>query len=421
MAARKFYYTIPTSRLPLFDMATAQKKIALWFRYGPADHAQLFHAMPYIVARLAEHAEVHYFGLRTQTPLPALIKENAVIHELPFSVDRTNSTSKLVKTALWISRVPAMARTCKNLGIDAIYIDETIPLTAPLALKHFGPKVAFTIADMFVDIYFKGNALFRLLGRIIHKKDMAAWQHLPCIFTRAKATKSWLVEQGVPAEVIHPVYDPCDFEVYHPIENRTSLRSKFGYSDEHFVLVHHGILHPNKGNDRIIKALAELKPEFPNLRYLLVGDGTEMTRLQGLVKDLNLQAEVQLTGWLPTLADVNEALNAGDAGLVMRVGEQSDDFHMTGALVHNMACGLPLLAARLGGVSEVVREEENGLLFDPDNMQEFKTKLIKLMGDPDARNVYGRNAHTRAREEFDMQKVTENTVRPLLALLKEAS
>jgi len=63
-------------------------KIALWFRYGPAEHTELFHAMPEIVRRLAEHAEVHYFGLRSSKPIPKMITEHAVIHNLPFSITK---------------------------------------------------------------------------------------------------------------------------------------------------------------------------------------------------------------------------------------------------------------------------------------------------------------------------------------------
>ena len=110
------------------------------------------------------------------------------------------------------------------------------------------------------------------------------------------------------------------------------------------------------------------------------------------------------------------ALNAGDIGLVMRVGAQSDDFHMTGALVHNMACGLPVLAARLGGVSEVIRENQNGLLFDPRDPAEFRAKLRTLIHHPDLRRQYGAAARRDAQIHFDMQSVTTRTVSPLLEL-----
>ncbi|MCZ7591967.1 MAG: glycosyltransferase [Kiritimatiellae bacterium] len=95
----------------------------------------------------------------------------------------------------------------------------------------------------------------------------------------------------------------------------------------------------------------------------LLGTVRSSERLQELTKELHLNDIVQMTGWLPKPEDVNIALNAGDIGLVMRVGHASDDFHMTGALVHSMAVGLPILGAQLGGVSEVVHDGIQGYLF----------------------------------------------------------
>jgi len=225
------------------------------------------------------------------------------------------------------------------------------------------------------------------------------------------------VANGVAPERVFPVYDPCDFDVYHP-EDRATARQRFGYGPDEVVLVHHGILHPNKGNDRILRGLATLKASHPQLRYLLVGDGAEMDRLKALAAELGLTERVQFTGWLPGMRDVNTALNAGDIGLVMRVGMQHDDFHATGALVHSMACGLPILSARLGGTSEIVREGREGLLFDPQDMADFADKLKVLIADPALRAACGAHALQRARELFAMDRVTRDTVEPLLTLLR---
>ncbi|MEI7435630.1 MAG: glycosyltransferase [bacterium] len=393
-------------------------KIALWFRYGPADHSELFHAIPQIVEALAVHCEVHYYGMKTSTPLPELIRCNAVIHELPFRVDRASTRDKLLKTALWVMALPWVGLHCRLLRMRAVYIDETVPLSAPLARLFFGPNVAFSVVDMFVDIYREHSMLVRLFGSALTRCDRRAWRRLPLIFTRAVATRTWLIKQGVEASRVHPIYDPCDLTLYRPLlpEERAAARAQFGFSPDDLVLVHHGILHPNKGNDRIIRAVAELREQFPQLRYLLVGDGSEMGRLRELVRDLKLEKVCILTGWLPTPRDVNRALNAGDIGLVMRNGAQADDFHVTGALVHNMACGLPLLAARLGGVSEVVKEGRNGLLFNPADMDEFKAKLGQLIRDPQLRACFAVAAAEDAGFHFDMRRVTDNTVAPLLRL-----
>ena len=395
---------------------TERPKIALWFRYGPADHAELFHAMPQIVAALAARAEVHYYGMRTATPLPDAIRAHAVLHFLPFRVDRTCTRDKVVKTALWLLGLPFIALDCRRRGVRAVYIDETIPFTALLARIFFGRNVAITVADFFADIYFTGAKAF--LGRAIRALDLWSWKRLPLIFTRAGATRAFLARHGIDPARVHPVYDPCDLTLYRPLPDaeRAAVRRPYGYGPDDVVLVHHGILHPNKGNDLILRALAEMRAEFPRLRYLLVGDGPEMGRLRRLVQELKMDDVCTLTGWLPTLPDVCRALNAGDVGLVMRTGAESDDFHMTGALVHAMACGLPILAARLGGVSEVVSEERNSLLFSPTDMAEFRLKLARFVRDPELRARCGQTAAADARIHFDVARVTDLTVQPLLRL-----
>jgi glycosyltransferase involved in cell wall biosynthesis len=394
-------------------MSARRPQIAFWFRYGPAEHTELCHAIPRIIEELNKRADVHYYGLRGPRPTPQKITSNATVHTMPFNVDRTSTRDKFVKTAIWIALLPFIALRCKMRKIDAVYIDETIPLTPWIARTFFGPRVVVTVADFFVDIYLTKPGWKASLGRWLREFDLKAWRKLPAIMTRAKATREFLAKNGIDPACVHPIYDPCDMTIYRPVD-RLAARKRFGYSDQHVVLMHHGILHPNKGNDRILRSLAKLKTQLPQLRYLLVGDGAEMENLRALAKELGIEDIVQFTGWLPKLSDVNEAINAGDIGLVMRVGQQSDDFHMTGALVHSMACGLPVLAAKLGGVSEVVTEDENGLMFPPDQMEIFETKLTRLAGDAGLRKRLGIAALEKSRQCFDMKAVTEQTAEMIL-------
>lgn len=399
-------------------MSAPRPVIAFWFRYGPAEHTELCHAMPRIVEETAKRADVHYFGMRSQRPAPQKIVTNATLHFVPFTVDRTSTRDKFLKTALWIAALPFVAMRCRALKVDAVYIDETIPLTAWIARTFFGPRVAITVADFFVDIYLTQPGWKASLGRWLRAFDLKSWRTLPMIVTRARNTRDYLARQGVDPARVFPIYDPCDMTIYRPVD-RLAARKRFGYADHHVVLMHHGILHPNKGNDRILRSLARLRSQWPDLRYLLVGDGSEMANLRALAKELAIEDIVQFTGWLPKLSDVNEALNAGDIGLVMRVGQESDDFHMTGALVHSMACGLPILAARLAGVAEVVEENVNGFLFPPDQMDQFEQKIGLLAADPLLRRRLGTAALDKAKQCFDMTAVTKQTADLMIKLATE--
>ena len=394
-------------------MTPYKPRIAIWFRYGPAEHSELFHAIPRIVEKLSQQAEVHYFGFRSAKPVPPLLARHAILHHLPFTVRRESNLDKQIKTLLWLMCLPWIGLRCRFMRVQAVYIDETLPFAALLARVFFGRRVAMTVADFFPEIYWGQSRLLRPLVHLIRAVDLSSWRGLPLIFTRANSTRTFLEKHGVTPERVVPVYDPCDFQVYHP-EDRTLARARFNYTGDLIVLVHHGILHPNKGNDRVLRVLAAARPECPGLRYLLVGDGPEKARLEALAHELGIFDIVQFTGWLPSMADVNTALNAGDIGLVMRTGMQEDDFHMTGALVHNMACGLPILAARLGGVSEVIKEEDAGLLFDPSDPEEFKAKLLRLATDASLRQRMSPRSLALARQLFDMESVAVATVRPLL-------
>lgn len=395
--------------------APERPQIAFWFRYGPAEHAELLHCLSDIIEGLARDCLVHYYCPRSSKPIPEGVKKNTCFHILPFTINRASTADKIIKTLIWLLIMPLIGIHCRLKKINAVYIDETIPLSTGLARIFFGPKVAVTITDFFLNVYSQKFPLLRPLFLAINRLDIITWRKLPLIFTRARSTRDYLTDAGVPAENIFPVYDPCDTSLYHPVD-KSACRQKFGFAADEIVLVHHGILHPNKGNDRIIETLPALLEKCLKLRFLLIGDGPEMPRLRQMVKEKKLEHIVTFTGWLQKPTDVNCALNAGDIGLVMRTGLDTDHFAMTGALIHSMACALPVLAVRLRSIEEVIQDGQNGFLFDPGDMNEFAIKLTTLANNPRLRREFGNKVLSVVHEQFDMQKVAQQTIEPLRRL-----
>ena len=390
------------------------KKIALFHRYGIGGHMECGgHFLDIAIEKwIREGVDVHYYGYKSYgaraVPHAALR-----VHSLPFFFRRSSGVDKLLKTILWYFFLPFMCLHARICGIQMVFADETLPLTSLIYVIFFGRGASMTVADFFLRIYAERYPWMGPVDRLITWLDAIGWKHLGAVLTKTNAAKAYLVQLGVSADRIYTIYNSCDLHSFRPVDV-LAARRRFGISSDAFILVHHGILHPNKGNDRIIRTLPDLLESTPNLLLLLVGDGPEKSALEQLAKQLGVQKQVKFTGWLETEADVNEALNTADVGLVIRIGQTSDHFHVTDTLTHEMSAGLPIIAANLAGIAEIIKDGETGFLFSPDDMDEFKAKLRALYGSPDLRNSLAEVSRSIAARKFDVQSIGEQIAKTVL-------
>jgi len=394
------------------NSAKAKPRIAWWHRFGPAEQTELFHALPLVFEKLAKDYEVHFYGGKSRRPIPESITRHAIIHELPFYTDRSSPFDIKFKFLIYMVWFPFMALHCRFKRMQLVHIDESVPLFGILMWIFYGGRISLTVADFYSDIYLQKNALTKFVGKILLGLDLFSWKKLALIITRAHSTKQYLVEIGFDPDRIMPIYDPGDFDLYQPL-NRSECKRQFGYDDSHFVMVCHGILHPNKGVDRLIRATAEIKDRFPKLRLLVAGDGNERPKLMALTSELGAEQMIRFTGWLAGSRDMNRAINAGDLGVIMRVGYKSDHFHITGGLVHNMCAAIPVLAPRLRGMQEIIQEAETGFLFDPSDMEEYKQQVARLIEDAPLRERVARQSHALARSMFTNERIATITAETL--------
>ncbi len=399
------------------QIASSKKRIAFLFRYGFKDHAELHQIIPEIVERLGRESDVLYVGPNARR-IPDECRFPGVRYlGVPFTVNRASPLDKLVKTGLWYLFLPFLALYLRFWRADLVWIDESIPLAGLIVELLSGRPTALTVADFFMEVYREKYPWLAPLSAAALWLDQCAWRRAVCIVTRAESTKEYLVSQGVNPSNVFVLRDAFKLDVFKP-ERNEELRRRYGFEPEDVVICHHGIMHPNKGIGRVLEWLAPVLRDDPRLKFLVVGGGGELPRLKAVVEQANLQRQVIFTGWLPNSREVAAHLNSGDIGLVMRVGQFTDHFHVTGTLIHCLMCGLPVLAARLKGISEIVTEGTEGCLFDPGNKDEFLGKLARLKADPALRARMGEAGRRRAVAEFDPAIITENTVKTLRSFLR---
>jgi glycosyltransferase involved in cell wall biosynthesis len=148
-----------------------------------------------------------------------------------------------------------------------------------------------------------------------------------------------------------------------------------------------GRLTAQKSLDVALNAVAAV----PAARLVLIGDGPERPRLERLAGRLRLDGRVEFRGPLPR-REVLQALSTASAALVPSAWE-----NLPHAAVEALAVGTPVVAAAVGGVPEVVRDGENGLLVEPGSSDALAAAIGRLVDDAPFRDLLAAHARESVR------------------------
>lgn len=182
---------------------------------------------------------------------------------------------------------------------------------------------------------------------------------------------------------------------------RTAARAALHLQQDDLVVVSTGRLTAMKGHRRLIEAAALLQPDHPQLQVVILGEGDLRTDLEDLVARCGLAGSVHLPGHRP---DARMLLDAAD---VFALPSRSEGMPL--ALIEAMEAGLPVVATRVIGSSEVVTHGGTGLLVPTENPEMLAGALAELLGDPERRTAYGAAGRTRYLREFTVERMVTRT------------
>jgi glycosyltransferase involved in cell wall biosynthesis len=131
-----------------------------------------------------------------------------------------------------------------------------------------------------------------------------------------------------------------------------------------------------KGYDTLIKAFVHVGSRFPDYDVVIAGAGPELKTLHGLAKDLGLARRVEFLGEVEH--DRALRLFAGAAAFVLASRHEPQGM----VILEAMAAGTPVVASSVGGVPEIVRNGENGLLFAVGNVQDLAQTISRVLSGP---------------------------------------
>ncbi len=155
---------------------------------------------------------------------------------------------------------------------------------------------------------------------------------------------------------------------------------------------------PEKGFDVALRALARLVRDHPRIAMTVAGDGPALPSLKALANSLGLQDRVTFTGWIEP-GEVPDMINRSTLMLVP--SRWWEGFGLVALQAQQM--GRPVVASRVGGLSEVVEDGHTGILVEKDEPQEMADGVDRLLRDLQRLTAMGARARNRALDRFSWQ------------------
>lgn len=139
-------------------------------------------------------------------------------------------------------------------------------------------------------------------------------------------------------------------------------------------------LTPSKGIDILIRAFKDIANEYPQVKLLIAGEGTEEYNLKTLARDLNLDDKIKFIGTV-SLTRAISLLKGAICTVIPSISEG-------GSLVNieAQAASCPVVASRVGGIPEYVQDSVSGLLFESKNLKDLADKVKTIISNAPLRN-----------------------------------
>jgi glycosyltransferase involved in cell wall biosynthesis len=178
------------------------------------------------------------------------------------------------------------------------------------------------------------------------------------------------------------------------------VRQEFGFPANCPLVVMLATYEPRKGHAFLLDAFNEVLEKLPTARVIVCGYGypDEVARVRQRCCELELSHAVVLAGFRK---DAHRILAAAD---VLAVPTQSyESFGLVAA--EAMSMGVPVVATNIGGLPEVVENDQGGYVVDPQNVSEFAARLAELLYNRELRAVQGRLGRKRYRHLFTVSRM----------------
>jgi glycosyltransferase involved in cell wall biosynthesis len=249
---------------------------------------------------------------------------------------------------------PKLRRLVRERGIDIVHAHDYKTDALALLLAKCEPVTALSTVHGWTGHSRRERWLY-------YPADKRVLALFPRLIAVSSNIREELVRRGTRANRVTTILNGIDHRAFCRNATRiSSIRQELGLGNDETVIGAVGRLEPQKRFDLLIDAFARLRSKRPHLTLLIIGDGSLRGALAAHADRLGLGSACRMLGQRADVVDVHHAFN---------VFVQSSDYEGTpNAVLEAMALETPVVATDVGGTSEILRHNVDGLIVPPGDL-----------------------------------------------------
>jgi len=271
-------------------------------------------------------------------------------------------------------------------------------------------------------LYFCGIPLSRarcITDRLGSKGRAFVFKHgCSQIVADASVIKRHLVaEHGVDPAKIEVIGSAVDLEKFKPPRNRAKFRREIGLGDNTPLIGNVGMIRPDKGQLVLVEAAPLVLQKRPDVRFVIVGQGTGI-----LKRGINVRNAIDQAGLADRIImagyrwDTPNVYAACDMIVIASLRTEASPIVLREAF----ASGRPVIATKVGDIPEILRDRENGLLIEPGDTQALANAIMDFITDPNLAARCAANGLRYATEHFSFNTMMEKKLQADALILRSA-
>jgi len=292
-----------------------------------------------------------------------------------------------VESAFSFEAIKLVDDVCRKERADILHANSlhfftTVAACAISRLRHQPLVTTLHVAD--TSNLESGRMLAKAYDMSIGRLILEASRHVVAV---SNAVMKYAMELGVNPLRLSVIPNAVDLNEFSPKGNTRNI-VRVGFV---------GRLISNKGPQYYLEAAAQVLKLHPETEFSLIGDGPMRKQLEERVAELQLTNCFQFLGNVPSVSDF---LNECDVFVRPSLTEG-----MPLTVLEAMACGVPVIASRVGGTPELITDGENGFLIDPKSVSQLRDCLLRLIKDEKLRRRVGSKGRAYVEEHHSWREV----------------